>query len=87
MAKKLNKKTRNVISGILVGLASLFAVINFAEIPFAEVKSFVLTTFLFTLVIVLLALLAVSFFKLLGWIKKSIFSHGEDEDALENDKE
>lgn len=82
MAKKINKKTRNVISGILVGLASLFAIINFAEIPFEDVRNFVLTTLLFILAIVFLALLAVSFFKLLGWLKKSIFSSTEDEDGV-----
>lgn len=47
MARKMNKKTRNTLSGILVGVASVFAVINFADIPAEEVSSFVLTTLLF----------------------------------------
>ncbi len=70
MARKMNKKTRNTLSGILVGVASVFAVINFADIPAEEVSSFVLTTLLFFALIVVLALLAVSVFKLMIWVKR-----------------
>lgn len=72
MARKMNKKTRNTISGILVGVASVFAVINFADIPADQIRFFILTTLLFFAVIVLLALLAVSAFKLLGWLKNRL---------------
>ncbi len=68
----MNKKTRNTLSGILVGVASVFAVINFADIPAEEVSSFVLTTLLFFALIVVLALLAVSVFKLLIWVKRQM---------------
>ena len=74
MARKINKKTRNVISGLLVGLASVFAIINFADIPADEVGSFLLSTAIFFLGIVLLAFIAVSFFKFLGWLKNTFFS-------------
>ena len=70
MARKMNKKTRNTLSGILVGVASVFAVINFADIPAEEANSFVLTTLLFFVIIVVLALLAVTVFKLLAWVKR-----------------
>lgn len=72
MARKMNKKTRNVLSGILVGIASVFAVINFADIPAADVRSFILATLLFFAVIVALAFLAVTGFKLLAWTLKKL---------------
>ena len=81
MAKKMNRKTRNVISGILVGLASLFAIINFAEIPFQEVRSFLLSTAMFFLAIVFLALLAVSFIKFMSWLKAALFPAEESENS------
>lgn len=78
MARKMNKKTRNTISGVLVGIASVFAVINFADIPAAQVRNFMLATLLFFTGIVLLALLAVSAFKLLAWLKNRVAG---DDDA------
>jgi phosphotransferase system glucose/maltose/N-acetylglucosamine-specific IIC component len=79
---KINKKTRNVISGILVGIASVYAVINFADIPAQDVRSFILATVLFIVGIVVLALLAVSVFKLLAWLKNRLTS--DDDDARDN---
>ena len=78
MAKKMNRKTRNVISGILVGLASIFAVINFAEVPAEEVRDFLLSTALFFIAIVVLAFVAVSVFKLLGWLGKAALGDQEE---------
>lgn len=72
MARKMNKKTRNTLSGILVGIASVYAVINFAEVPAEEVSSFIVTTVLFFSGIVMLALLAVSVFKLLALLKRKV---------------
>ncbi len=68
----MSKKTRNVLSGILVSLASLFAVINFADIPAGEVRNFMFSTTIFFLGIVLLALVTVSLFKLLGMLRNSL---------------
>lgn len=76
---KINKKTRNVISGILVGIASVYAVINFADIPAQDVRSFILATVLFILGIVVLALLAVSAFKFLAWLKNRVTSDNDAE--------
>jgi len=78
MPRKMNKKTRNVISGVLVGIASLFAIINFSDMPAAEIKSFLLSTTIFFSAILLLALLAVCCFKLLGWVGKAIFDSGDE---------
>jgi hypothetical protein len=72
MARKMNKKTRNVLSGILVGIASLYAVINFADVPAIEVRNFIFSTALFILGIVLLALVTVSLIKLPGLLKNSL---------------
>lgn len=79
MARKMRKKTRNIVSGILVCVAAIFAVINFAGIPAAEVGRFVLSTLILLVAIILLALLAVSVFKLLGWLKNKVA--GNDDDA------
>jgi hypothetical protein len=78
MAGKINKKTRNVISGILVSIASVYAVINFADIPAQEVRYFITTTLLFFSCIVILALIAVVAFKLLAWLKSRL-APGADE--------
>ena len=85
MARKMNKKTRNVVSGILVGVASLFAIINFADLPAEEINSFLLSTALFFAGIVLLALVAVSVFKLLGWIGRALFASDGDEGESDRD--
>jgi len=68
----MSKKTRNTLSGILVGVASVYAVINFAEVPAEEVSGFIVTTVLFMTGIVMLALLAVSVFKLLSLLKRKL---------------
>lgn len=80
----MNKKTRNVISGILVSIAAIFAVINFADIPASDVRDFIFSTAIFFIGIVLLALLAVTLFKLVVWIKNKAvnsFSNQDDEES------
>ncbi len=80
MKKKMNKKTRNVVSGIMVSIAAIFAVISFTDIPASDVWNFVLSTVIFFIGIVLLALLAVSIFKLFAWLKNFLFkSEANDE--------
>jgi uncharacterized membrane protein YedE/YeeE len=83
MARKMNKKTRNTLSGILVGVASVFAVINFADIPADDIRTFIVATVLFFVAIVILALLAVTCFKLLGALKHRI-APTEDEPWLQD---
>jgi len=77
--KKMNRKTRNTFMGILVGIASIYAVINFADIPAEDIRNFIVTTLLFILAIVLLALFAVSVFKLLAFLKKRLTGETEDD--------
>ena len=72
MATRMQKKTRNIISGIMVGLASVFAVINYADIPADDVLGFVLSTLALFVGIVLLALLVVSLFKLVITLKRRL---------------
>jgi len=87
MARKMNKKTRNVISGVMVGVASLFAIINFADIPADEVGSFLFSTALFFIGIIVLAFLTVLVFKGLSWLAKSFFSEDEEERDQNEERE
>jgi len=85
MARKMNKKTRNVISGILVGIASIAAVINFADLPARDAGRFLLSTAIFFLVIVLLALVTVSIFKLIGFISAKITGEDKEDHVRSSD--
>ena len=85
MARKMNKKTRNVISGILVGIASIAAVINFADLPARDAGRFLLSTAIFFLVIVLLALVTVSIFKLIGFISAKITGEDKEDNVRSSD--
>jgi len=78
MKKKMNKKTRNVVSGIMVSIAAIFAVISFADIPASDVGRFILSTVIFFIAIVLLALLAVTVFKLISWLKNCLLKSDVD---------
>ena len=80
MKKKMNKKTRNVVSGIMVSIAAIFAVISFTDIPESDVQSFILSTVIFFIGIVLLALVAVSIFKLFSWLKNCLIKSEADDD-------
>ena len=84
MARKIDKKTRNVISGILVSIAAIYAVINFAGIPAAEVRFFIGATVLFFVGIVVLAMIAVAVFKFLAWLKNRLVP-GTDEPWANDD--
>lgn len=62
MAKR-NKKNRAIVSGILVGLASIFAIASQFDLELNVLNSFMISTLLFIFFIVLLAALAVLAFK------------------------
>ena len=83
MTKKMNRKTRNILSGILVCIAAIFAVINFTETPAADVRSFFLSTALFLIGIVVLALIAVCLFKCLIWLKNTLMNTLHVENSTE----
>jgi len=60
---RFNRKNRAVISGILVGLASIYAVAMHFKLDMATLNTFMLSTLLFFAVIVLLAGVTVLLFK------------------------
>jgi hypothetical protein len=79
--KKFNRKTRAAISGMLVGIASIYAVANYFELDWAELGSFLLGTLLFFGSIVLLAAIAVTLFKLIGRLLRGKAGTQDDGDS------
>lgn len=77
---KLGKKTRNTISGLMVGLASIFAVSTYMEIPLEELRSFLLSTLLFFLTILVLALICTTVIKVLVKVAQKITSRDNKTD-------
>ncbi len=71
--KKLSRKNRNIISGLLVGLASIYAVAAYVDMPREDLHTFLLTTIVFVLGIILLAVVGVLVLKTLGKLKASFF--------------
>lgn len=77
---KFSKKTRNTISGLMVGVASIFAVSTYMDIPQEDLRSFLVSTLLFFLVILVLAILSITVLKLLIKIKQKINPGTNDSD-------
>jgi multisubunit Na+/H+ antiporter MnhE subunit len=77
---KFSKKTRNTISGLMVGVASIFAVSTYMDIPQEDLRSFLVSTLLFFLVILVLAILSITVLKLLFKIKQKINPGTDDSD-------
>lgn len=77
---KLSKKNRNTISGLLVGLASLYAISVYMEISREELRNFLTSTLLFFALILVLAILAISGIKLLSKLKQKLSTPIEDSD-------
>lgn len=63
---KYNRKNRAVISGLLVGLASIYAIASYFDVGVGELNDFLLNTLLMVAGIMLLAVLAVVALKLAG---------------------
>ncbi|HHX82190.1 MAG TPA: hypothetical protein GX696_04310 [Pseudomonadaceae bacterium] len=63
---RFNRKTRAVISGILVGVASIFLVVYHFDMDVSTLNSFIVSTLLFFCSIVLLAALALLLIKGIG---------------------
>lgn len=77
---KLSKKTRNVISASLVGLAALFLISYFLQLPGQLLLRYFLASLLFVFLIIVLAVLAIALMKLVSTgIKKLSGSHDDDE--------
>jgi uncharacterized membrane protein YuzA (DUF378 family) len=77
---KLSKKNRNTISGLLVGLASLYAISVYMEISQEELRNFLTSTLLFFAFILVLAIIAISGVKLLSKLKQKLGTATEDSD-------
>lgn len=77
---KLSKKNRNTISGLLVGLASLYAISVYMEISREELRNFLTSTLLFFALILVLAILAISGIKLLSKLKQKLSTTIGDSD-------
>jgi hypothetical protein len=60
---KLSKKTRNIISGIMVGFASIYAVASYYKVPQSEINQIFLSTGLLVLGIMLLAITGIALVK------------------------
>jgi hypothetical protein len=73
-----NRKNRAVISGILVGLASIYAVAFHFNLDMATLNNFMLSTLLFFAVIVLLAAVTVLLFKGISTLLRS-HKHKDDD--------
>lgn len=63
---KVNRKTRAVISGILVGVASIYLVAHQFDVDLSTLNNFMLSTLLFFGVIILLAAVTVLLIKGIG---------------------
>jgi len=79
--RKLSKKNRNTISGLLVGVASLYAVSTYMEVPQQELNRFLLSTILFFVFILVLAGLAITILKLLGRARERIEDSIQEHDS------
>jgi multisubunit Na+/H+ antiporter MnhE subunit len=63
---KYSKRNRAIISGFLVGLASIYLIAEHFNVELSELNSFMITTIVLFLLIVVLAAVAVVVFKVLG---------------------
>lgn len=64
--RKMSRRNRNIITGLLIGAASLFVVVYLWEVPGAELAYILVFTLGLLLAVILLALLTIALFKGLG---------------------
>lgn len=74
---KLSKKNRNIVSGLLVCIAAIFAVAEYYKVPAEEIKNFLFTSLLFLVIIMILAVTAVLLLKGLGKLKDILKTQGD----------
>ena len=87
MAKKrlkLSKKNRNTVSGMLVGSASLYAIIVYMEISREELRGFLMSTLLLFGMILVLAILCIASIKFVSKLKQKIIKKIEVADQTSN---
>lgn len=78
---RYNRKNRAIISGILVGVASIFALASHFDLEFSDLSGFMLATLLFFVLIVLLAALTLLLFKGLPWLWRRIADRKQHREA------
>lgn len=76
---KYNRKNRAILSGIMVGLASIFAVASYFDVQWDELQGFMLGTLLFFATILVLALVAILLFKGTGSLLRKIRGNAQDD--------
>ena len=76
---KYSRKNRAVISGIMVGLASIFAVASYFKVQWNELQGFMLSTVLFLVAILLLAATAVLLLKGAGSLLRKLRRGTQDD--------
>lgn len=65
---KFSKKNRTMLSGILVGMASIGAVAAYFDVDWNELTGFLFTSVVFVFGILVLAAATVAIFKLVGYL-------------------
>lgn len=83
---RLTKKTRNVISGFMVGAAALVAVAYFLELPRGLLLEHFLASLVFVLLTIVLAILAIVVVKgIAAGIRRLTEGREEDKDSAPRD--
>ena len=73
---KLKKKTRNIITGLFVGIAALAAITYYLKLPTELLLRHFLSTVVFVFGIILLAVVAIVIIKLLGRLLRKLSAPG-----------
>ena len=79
---KVSKKTRNVISALLVGLAALVLISYYLQLPGQLLLRYFLATLLFVCLIIVLAVFAIVLVKLISAGIKKLSGSYDDDDPL-----
>lgn len=75
---KYSKKNRAMVSGILVGIASIGAVASYFNVEWSELTSFMYASVLFVFAILVLAAVTVVVIKLVGRLLKKLAGSSQD---------
>jgi len=78
---KYNRKNRAIVSGIMVGVASIFAVASYFKVEWAELQGFMLGTLLFFVTILIFAVAAILLFKGIASLLRKLRSSPQDDSS------
>lgn len=78
---KLGKKNRNIISGLLVCAACVYAVARFANVPQSQLNTFFITTALFVFSVILLSIATLILVKGLLKLKNHLFNDNQESES------